>query len=47
MPNVAYILPIRVPYIIKIKVIFQLFEFEKNMKQAGAGVVPSSGFARS
>ena len=34
VPNVAYISPIPVPYIIKIKVIFQLFEFGKNLKNS-------------
>ena len=34
VPNVAYISPISVPYIIKLKVIFQLFEFRKNLKKS-------------
>ena len=34
VPNVAYISPISVPYIVKIKVIFLLFEFGKNVKNS-------------
>ena len=34
VPNVAYISPISVPFIIKIKVIFLLFEFGKNVKNS-------------
>ena len=33
VPNVAHITPILVPYIIKSKVRFQLFEFGKKLKK--------------
>ena len=34
VPNIAYISPISVPYIIKIKAIFQLLEFGENLKNS-------------
>ena len=42
VPNVAFISPISVPYIIRIRVIFQLVEFGKKLKNSDPPPPPQS-----